>query len=68
MTKLTKQQISRQDFVDNQIFESIQKLFPPSKQLDWDIEIIGVIRDAISHQLADKKLMSEMQFYPYLLK
>lgn len=66
MIKLTKQQIERQDFVDNQIFELIQKLLPPSKQIDWDIEAISAVRDAVGEQIVDKKLMSEMQFYPYL--
>ena len=47
MVWLTKKQIERQDFVDNQIFELIQKLLPSSKQIDWDIEAIGAVRDAI---------------------
>jgi len=47
MGKLSKQQINRQDFVDNQIFELTQKLLLPSKNIDWDIEAIGAIRDAI---------------------
>lgn len=65
MPKLTKQQIERQDFVDNQIFELMQKLIPPSKQIEWDIEVIGEIRDAIRKQIVDKqKLMSEVKFYP----
>ena len=64
MFKLTKQQIERQDFVDNQIFELMQKLLPPSKQIEWDIEAIGEIRDAIRKQIVDKqKLMSEVKFY-----
>ncbi|HLA25664.1 MAG TPA: hypothetical protein VJ028_00700 [Patescibacteria group bacterium] len=66
MTKLTKQQIERQDFVDNQFFELIEEFLPPSKQIDWDIETIGAIRDAIGKQIVDKKCMSEMQFYPYI--
>lgn len=66
MTKLTKQQIRRQDFVDNQIFELIQTLLPLSKKIDWDIETIGAVRNAVGAQIMDKKLMSEMQFYPYL--
>lgn len=66
MSELTKQQIERQDFVDNQIFELTQKLLPRSKQINWDIETIGAIRDAISEQIVTKKLMTEMQFYPYL--
>ncbi len=65
MFKLTKQQIERQAFVDNQVFELMQKLLPPSKQTEWDIEAIGAVRDAIQEQLVDKqKLMSETKFYP----
>ena len=66
MSELTKRQISQQDFVDNQIFELIETLLPPSKKIDWNIETIGAIRDMISEQIVGKKLMSEMQFYPYL--
>lgn len=66
MKTLTKHQIEKQDFIDNQIFELVRKILPSSKQIDWDIEIIGAIRDTIGEQIIDKKLMSEMQFYPYL--
>ena len=66
MVELTRQQISRQDFVDNQIFELIQRLLPPTKRVAWDIEMIGTIRDEIRRQLVDKKLISEIQFYPFL--
>lgn len=65
MVKLTRQQIERQDFVDNHIFELMQKLLPPPKQIQWDIEVIGAIRDAMQKQIVDKrKLMSEAKFYP----
>ena len=65
MSKLTKQQIERQDFVDNQTFELMQKLIPSSKQIEWDIEAIGAVRDAIIKQIVDKqKLISEAKFYP----
>lgn len=66
MDKLTKKQIDRQDFVDNQIFEILQKILPPSKQIDWDIEMIGEIRDAIQKQLVQKQIISEKQFYSYV--
>ena len=66
MAKLTKQQIERQDFVDNQIFELIQRL-APSVKIKWDIEMIGNVRDSLQTQRVDKqKLMSEARFYPYL--
>ncbi len=65
MIQLTKKQIERQDYVDNQIFELIQKLLPPSKKINWDIEVIGDVRDTIQKQIVDnQKLMSERQFYP----
>ena len=64
--RLVKQQIERQDFVDNVIFELMQKLVPALKKLEWDIEIIGAVRDAIGERIIDKKFMSEKDFYPYL--
>ena len=67
MPRLTKKQIKRQDFVDNQIFELMQKLLPASKTVEWDIEAIATIRDVIQEQIVDKQeLMSEVQFYPYI--
>ena len=67
MIQLTEGQIERQDFVDNMIFELIQKLLPPSKKMEWNIEVIGTVRDAVREQIVNKrKLMSETQFYPYL--
>ena len=67
MTRLTEKQIERQDFVDNQIFELMQKLLPASKTVEWDIEAIGAVRDAIREQIVNKqKVMSEERFYPYL--
>lgn len=63
---LTKEQIRRQDFVDNEIFELIQRLAQQDK-IKWDIEIIGNIRDAVQIAIVDdRKLMSEAEFYPYL--
>jgi len=65
MKTLTRKELDRQDFVDNEIFELIQRLLPPSKQIEWDIEVIGTIRDEIQKQIVNKqKLMSEIKFYP----
>lgn len=66
MAQLTEKQIKRQDFVDNEVFELIQRLAPAAK-IKWDIEMIGSVRNSIQIQLVDKqKLMSEAKFYPYL--
>jgi len=42
-------------------------LVPESSNLNWDIELIGEIRDSVETVLVDKlKLMTEMEFYPYI--
>ncbi len=67
MNKLTKKQIERQDFVDNQVFELIQKLLPSSKQIEWNIEAIGAIREIIRTEFVEKTgIMDEKCFYPYI--
>ncbi len=66
MAQLTEKQIKRQDFVDNEIFELIQRLAPSAK-IKWDIEVIAYVRDSIwEHIVNKKKLMSEAKFYPYI--
>lgn len=64
--ELTKQQIKRQDFVDNTIFDLINELIPSGKEMGWDIEAVGEIRDAIQSQLVNRGLCTEQEFYPYI--
>ena len=64
--ELTKKQIERQDFVDNMIFDLLKTLNPTYKQLDWNIEMIAVIRDIISDYFADIEICKEHEFYPYI--
>lgn len=64
--ELTRQQIERQDFVDNNIYQVINDLIPSNRSIEWDIESIGTIRDSIQQVLIDKGLCSEQEFYPYI--
>lgn len=64
--ELNAQQIERQDFVDNAIFELINELIPSEKEMEWDIEAIGEIRDAIQSLLVEKGFCTEQDFYPYI--
>jgi hypothetical protein len=65
--ELTKKQIERQDFVDNEIFELLQTLNPTDNTLDWDIEMIGNIREIVRHWFEAKfKDFDEQEFYPYI--
>ena len=65
MERLTEDQIKRQDFVDNEIYDLVKRLTPSKREVEWNIEMIGDIRDTIQHWLVDKyKVVDELEFYP----
>jgi len=65
MQKFTEDQIKRQDFVDNQIYDLVKRLVPSAREIEWDIEMIGDIRDTIQHWLVDRyKIVGTLEFYP----
>ena len=65
MQKFTEDQIKRQDFVDNQIYDLVKRLVPSKREIEWDIEMIGHIRDTIQRWLVDRyKIVEELEFYP----
>jgi hypothetical protein len=37
MQNFTEDQIKRQDFVDNQIFDLMRRLIPSRREIEWDI-------------------------------
>jgi len=65
MQRFGDKQIKRQDFVDNEIYDLVKRLNPSRSEIDWDIEMIGDIRDTIQHWLVDRyKIVEELEFYP----
>ncbi|MDP8228233.1 MAG: hypothetical protein P9M15_02130 [Candidatus Electryoneaceae bacterium] len=65
--ELTESQITRQDYVDNKIFELIHNLIPSDKELDWNLEMIADIRETIRYWLVDRcQLLDEQEFYPFI--
>ena len=65
MDKFTDDQINRQDFVDNEIYDLLNRLIPSTGEIEWDIEMIGDVRDTIQHWLVDRyKVVDELEFYP----
>ncbi len=65
MQNFSEDQIKRQDFVDNQIYDLVNLLIPSTRGIDWDIEMIADIRDTIQHWLVDRyKIVDELEFYP----
>lgn len=64
--KLADKQIIRQDFVDNSIFELLQSLNPTDKKINWDIEMIGQIRESVESMFVEREICTEQEFYPYL--
>ncbi|MGD0784604.1 MAG: hypothetical protein ABR969_02195 [Sedimentisphaerales bacterium] len=67
MQELNNNQIERQDYVDNAVFQLIQEINPAGKDISWNIEMIGEIRDNIRYWLVERlKACEEMTFYPYI--
>ena len=65
MQNFTEEQLKRQDFVDNQIYDLVKRLNPSRSEIEWDIEMIGEIRDTIQHWLVERyKIVDEFEFYP----
>ncbi len=65
MENLNEDQLKRQDFVDNKIYELVNQLVPSEKKIGWNIEMIGDIRDTIQHWLVDRyRIVNELEFYP----
>jgi hypothetical protein len=62
--EMTDEQLRRQDWVDNAVFCLIQSTNPTSKPIDWDIEMIGNIRDTLVEELEKKLGISEFKIYP----
>jgi hypothetical protein len=67
MQELNNKQTERQDYVDNAVFQLIRDINPTSKDISWNIEMIGEIRDNIRYWLVERlKVCEEMTFYPYI--
>ena len=65
MEDFTEDQIKRQDFVDNEIYDLVKRPFPSRSEIEWEIEMIGDIRDTIQHWLVNQyKVVDELEFYP----
>jgi hypothetical protein len=41
MEKSSDEELKRQDFVDNEIYNIINRLNPSKREIEWDIEMIG---------------------------
>jgi hypothetical protein len=67
MEELTGRQIERKEYVDDAIFNLIQELNPTSREIEFDMEIIGEIREQIQYCIVERlKLCDEMTFSPYV--
>jgi len=63
MEKFTEEQLMRQDFVDNQIYDIVKRLISLKREIKWNIKMIADIRDTIQHWLVDKyKIVDELEF------
>jgi len=49
MLKFTEEQLKRQDFVDNEIYDLMIRLISTKKKIKWNIEMIADVRDPLFH-------------------
>lgn len=67
MNELAPIQIKRQGFVDNAIFDLIKSVNPSDKEISWNIEMIGEVRDILHEWFVNRlDITEEQEFYPYL--
>ncbi len=73
--ELTRAQMDKQDEVDNACYELICNLSPDTTRdpktmestLSWNIHLITKVREAVEEVICDDlKLMSHMDFYPWI--
>lgn len=63
--ELTAKQIGQQDFIDSNIYGLLVGV--SEKEIEWDMELISIVREAVQEVICDRlKLMTEMEFYPYI--
>ena len=62
---MTREQINRQDLVDNAIYQMIHDTNPIEEEIPFDIEMIGMIRDTVEKVLIDFNVIkTEAEYYP----
>ena len=60
-----KRKMEQCDLVDNAIYDLITELNPTEKEIEWDIEHIGSIREVLIDVYVNKlHLCTEDDFYP----
>lgn len=59
---LTDDQLERQEYVDSAIYTVLAEL--AGFDVEWDISLIGAVRDCISTEFQKRRIMDEMDFYP----
>jgi hypothetical protein len=66
--ELSLYEIEKQDIVDSACYELITQFTPNGlKDVEWNIEQIAKIREALQEVIVDDlKLMTEQEFYPYV--
>jgi hypothetical protein len=64
--KLSREQIDRQDYVESAILSLLSELAGRELEHEDMLGLIRELRDIISHDFADREIMNEMEFYPYL--
>jgi hypothetical protein len=59
MQNLSEDQIRRQDFVDNQIYDLVKRVIPSTREVEWNIEMIADISGTTQYSLQAHRAFSD---------
>ena len=63
--EMSDRECDRIDFVENEIYDLVNRLLPEGREVAWDLDMILNIKDAIWDNIEDKNVCTEQEFFPY---
>ena len=63
--ELTDEEMDRIDHVQQLTYEYINKMLPDGKEVEYDLEMIDDVIEAVWGAIKDREICTEMEFYPY---
>ena len=64
-SELTDKEMDRIDRVQNLTYDYINKMLPRGKSVEFDLDTIDDVIEAVWDAIKDKGICTEMEFYPY---
>lgn len=63
--ELTDEEMERIDHIQHLTYDYILKMLPDGKAVEWDLDLIDEVIEAVWEAIKDRDICTEGQFYPY---